>query len=435
MATEQKAFHLLYLLLAAAAGMSGVAAQCQINTSTIAVCLAATNMTSVPQTFNWSIAYLVITDANISTLSNADIHFYKFLTFITISSSAIQTVLPGTFEIIVQTYIDLSYNPLGGIIVDISWVLGLTALETLRIRGSTIQSLYVSITIDLPALSELDLTGQPLHCNCDLLWLQTWAISIGASKVFAVCASPSSVAGLPITSVPSSMMTCSAPNITTLTPVRNQNYVVHKGDLVTLNCTANADSAPTVMWTFFSTMSNYTTTPLRLSDVYQINVQTIASAQRSDSGLYVCTAVNNQGNATAWFILVVVPPTTSAITSPSTTSSPTTSSPTTFLPTTSSPGTSSPTTSSPTTMTTAATPPTDSWLFWLLVVIVPLTVIIVASTITLIVACCKQRKNKKNKVEPKPTPGTHASLRGDENDASSDTTSRSEFTSDRSPIL
>ena len=78
------------------------------------------------------------------------------------------------------------------------------------------------------------------------MWLRTWAISIGASKVFAICASPSSLAGLPITSVPGNMMTCSLPNITSLAPARAQNYFVYQGDPVTLNCTANADQAPIV---------------------------------------------------------------------------------------------------------------------------------------------------------------------------------------------
>ena len=413
MATERFAsLSILCLFLVTAACTSLVAAQCQANNSLMAACLGATTLTMVPQTFLTTIQYLIVTDASISTLTNGDIHNYKSLKFITISSSAIQTVQLGTFVPTLQTYIDVSYNPLGGITVDISWVLGLTFLGMLRIRGSTIQSMNVSTTSGLPTLSELDLTGQPLYCNCDLLWLQTWASSIGASKVFAVCASPSSVAGLAITSVPPSMMTCSAPNITTFTPARDQNYVVYQGDPVTLNCTANADSAPTVTWTY-PTMSNYTTTPLRLSDVNQINVQTIASTQPSNAGHYVCTAVNNQGTATAWVNLVVVPPTTttttSAITSPSTTSSLTTSSPTTM---------------------TTATPLTDSWLFWLLVLIVPLTVILVASTITLIVACCEKKNNKKNKVLPEPT-----SLNSDESVGSIDAISEHEVTSDTSPIL
>ena len=135
-------------LVTVAVVVSGADAQFQVSNAQSEICIGVTTLTSVPVTFAWSIQTLVITDANIASLSTASFSPYSLLASITISSSAVQTVQVNTFAAVLQTYIDLSNNPLGGSTVDVTWALGLTKLKTLKIQGGTIQSIMVSTTLD-----------------------------------------------------------------------------------------------------------------------------------------------------------------------------------------------------------------------------------------------------------------------------------------------
>ena len=179
--------------------VSGAEAVCDTS-STMAFCVGNRSITSIPTSFPSNITELIVDGANISDISFADFADYRQLEHVAITDSGLQTIAADTFEGLTGLIdVDVSDNPFGVDVVDLSWVLAVGGLRTLTIVGNSlpvIQSANVSDQTALPVVANLDLTGQPLHCNCELGWLRNWTTEIAATgTAMAVCATPSFLAG------------------------------------------------------------------------------------------------------------------------------------------------------------------------------------------------------------------------------------------------
>jgi len=140
----------------------------------------------------------------------------------------------------------------------------------------------------LAAVELFDVSGNPLHCSCELAWLRRWLDSPALASRHPAGARSLRCAGprLPsrLLDRPAVDFTCTVPAIGSSTPSRN----VAEGSDVVLACTADGDPTPNVRWASpFGDVVSVTPPDdrqqRRLSAVWQIR-----RARPQHSGWYRC---------------------------------------------------------------------------------------------------------------------------------------------------
>ena len=150
------------------------------------------------------------------------------------------------------------------------------------------------------------------HCNCEILWLYDWIIQSNqvmkyVVRGFDLCSSPGQETYY-IWGQPREEMACHPPTIThiigssELGPHASGNEQVLEvapGSTIMLQCSAQADPAPSIQWVFpFATADEVVIEPntnrsvLRTSSHYQLK-----DIRFHQSGQYKCVASNVQGTA------------------------------------------------------------------------------------------------------------------------------------------
>ncbi|XP_048368893.1 leucine-rich repeat and fibronectin type-III domain-containing protein 4 [Sphaerodactylus townsendi] len=225
--------------------------------------------------------------------------------------------------------LDLSYNNLQ----TVPWegIQGMLFLHTLNLDHNLIDFVMEGTFAELYKLSRLDMTsnrlytlppdplfarsqvgvisptpytstivlsfgGNPLHCNCELLWLRRLA----REDDMETCASPPQVAGRYFWSVPEEEFTCEPPLITRHT----HKLWILEGQRATLRCRAIGDPEPVIHWVSpdDKIISNSSRTVSFRNGTLDILVTTIR-----DDGAYTCIAINAAGESTAVVDLKIIP--------------------------------------------------------------------------------------------------------------------------------
>uniref|UniRef100_A0ABM5F3X4 Leucine-rich repeat and fibronectin type-III domain-containing protein 4 n=1 Tax=Pogona vitticeps TaxID=103695 RepID=A0ABM5F3X4_9SAUR len=142
----------------------------------------------------------------------------------------------------------------------------------------------------------LSFGGNPLHCNCELLWLRRLA----RLDDLETCASPAPVAGRYFWSVPEEEFTCEPPLITRHT----HTLWVLEGQRATLRCRAIGDPEPVIHWVSpdDKIVANSSRTASFRNGTLDLFVATIR-----DDGAYTCIAINAAGESTATVDLKIIP--------------------------------------------------------------------------------------------------------------------------------
>ncbi|EMP39221.1 Leucine-rich repeat and fibronectin type-III domain-containing protein 4 [Chelonia mydas] len=228
-----------------------------------------------------------------------------------------------------QLDLDLSYNNLRRV----PWegIRGMLCLHTLNLDHNLIDSIMEGTFSELYKLSRLDMTsnrlytlppdplfarsqtgvisptpytativlsfgGNPLHCNCELLWRRRLAREDDRET----CASPPHVAGRYFWSVPEEEFTCEPPLITRHT----HKLWVLEGQRATLKCRAIGDPEPVIHWVSpdDKIISNSSRTVSFRNGTLDVLVTTVR-----DDGPYTCIAINAAGESTALVDLKIIP--------------------------------------------------------------------------------------------------------------------------------
>lgn len=156
------------------------------------------------------------------------------------------------------------------------------------------QSSMIMSTPYAPQLS-LSFGGNPLHCNCEVLWLRR----LDREDDMETCASPASLKGRYFWSVREEEFVCEPPLITQHT----HKLLVLEGQTASLRCKAVGDPMPTVHWVapddrLISNSSRAT--------VYENGTLDIAITTSKDYGIFTCIAANAAGESTASIDLSIV---------------------------------------------------------------------------------------------------------------------------------
>lgn len=138
-----------------------------------------------------------------------------------------------------------------------------------------------------PQLS-LSLGGNPLHCNCELLWLRR----LDRDDDLETCASPPNLKGRYFWNLKEEEFICQPPMITQHT----HRMLVLEGQTANLRCEASGDPAPIIHWIAPNDrlLGNSSRTSVYANGTLSITITT-----SKDYGTFTCIAANVAGESTA----------------------------------------------------------------------------------------------------------------------------------------
>ncbi|KAG7484021.1 hypothetical protein MATL_G00044780 [Megalops atlanticus] len=145
-------------------------------------------------------------------------------------------------------------------------------------------------------VTSLNFGGNPLHCNCELLWLRR----LVRPDDMETCATPAPLAGRYFWSVPEEEFTCEPPLIARHT----QQLWVLEGQRAALRCRAVGDPEPLVHWV--SPDDRIVANSSRVRS-YRNGTLDVLVTRARDDGTYTCIAINAAGEATAPVELRIIP--------------------------------------------------------------------------------------------------------------------------------
>ncbi|KAL6105131.1 lrfn2 [Pungitius sinensis] len=145
-----------------------------------------------------------------------------------------------------------------------------------------------------PPLS-LSFGGNPLHCNCEVLWLRR----LEREDDMETCASPASLKGRYFWFVPEPEFVCEPPLITQHT----HKLLVLEGQTASLRCKAVGDPMPTVHW---AAPDDRLIGNSSRATVYENGTLDITITTSKDYGIFTCIAANAAGESTASIELSII---------------------------------------------------------------------------------------------------------------------------------
>lgn len=251
-------------------------------------------------------------------LSGAQLRGLASLRHLILANNQLAAIEPAAFAAFAATVedLDLSHNNLPAL----PWeaVAGMASLATLTLDHNLLERVPAGALAGLPRLARLDLTanrlralppvpgppgpslaagGNPLHCNCELLWLRRLARPDGLES----CASPPPLAGRLLWAVPEEELACRAPAIA---GAAASPAAVLEGQPLRLGCAAAGDPPPALHWLGPDgrLVQNGSRRALGADGSLQLRVATLR-----DHGAFTCVASNAAGEAAARVQVAVLP--------------------------------------------------------------------------------------------------------------------------------
>ncbi|KAL2099272.1 hypothetical protein ACEWY4_005752 [Coilia grayii] len=146
-----------------------------------------------------------------------------------------------------------------------------------------------------PSSFALSFGGNPLHCNCELLWLRR----LSREDDLETCASPSHLSGRYFWSIPEEEFLCEPPLIISHSPETR----VLEGQQVALRCKARGDPVPAIHWISpeGKLVSNSSRTVVYANGTLHITITTV-----KDTGSFTCISSNPAGEAHQMVELMII---------------------------------------------------------------------------------------------------------------------------------
>uniref|UniRef100_G1P2G4 Leucine rich repeat and Ig domain containing 3 n=1 Tax=Myotis lucifugus TaxID=59463 RepID=G1P2G4_MYOLU len=246
---------------------------------------------------------LSVTHTNITAVPAAALH-QAHLTCLNLSHNPISTVA-GSFRDLIR----LRELHLGALlaVVEPQAFLGLRQIRLLNLSNNLLSTLEESTFHSVNTLETLRVDGNPLACDCRLLWIVQRRKTLNFDGRLPVCATPAEVRGDALRNLPDSALfeyfVCRKPKIRER---RLQQVTAAAGEDVRFQCRAEGEPAPTVAWVT-PQHSAVTSASAGRARVLPGGTLEILDARPQDSGTYTCVASNAGGNDTYFATLTVQP--------------------------------------------------------------------------------------------------------------------------------
>ncbi|KAK2184039.1 hypothetical protein NP493_284g02013 [Ridgeia piscesae] len=173
---------------------------------------------------------------------------------------------------------------------------GLARLNQLHVTNNSISTLPESLAPVFSRLKSLFLSGNTLHCNCELRWFRAWLTQHADTVLGDIrCKTPFDV-DMKSSAIFGKNMTCAPPRNLSV------SHAFTEDGSVALRCSAHGDPAPTVSW-FADDGRLLGESPVSADRTRRVTVGVLLMTSRT--GLkpgvasYTCIATNMRGNATA----------------------------------------------------------------------------------------------------------------------------------------
>lgn len=250
------------------------------------------------------------------------------LSWLSITNTNISTVPTGALRNLIHlASLNLSYNPIS---VLESWALrdlvrlkelhlvgtnlisvqpyglgGLQQIRLLNLSNNGLVTLEEGSFHSVNTLETLRVDGNPLSCDCRLLWILQRRKTLNFDGKSPVCTAPVEVRGKSLSTFTDSALfdhfTCQRPKI------RNrklQQLTAREGQVVSFVCRAEGDPTPVIFW-ISPQRRRITTKSTGRVIVLPEGTLEIRYAQVTDTGTYICIASNAGGNDTYFATLTV----------------------------------------------------------------------------------------------------------------------------------
>ncbi|XP_064849222.1 leucine-rich repeat and immunoglobulin-like domain-containing nogo receptor-interacting protein 3 [Oncorhynchus masou masou] len=250
------------------------------------------------------LSWLSITNSNITSVPSSSFRNLIHLTHLNLSFNPITTLEPWAFRELLRLKELIMVNT-GLATVEPHSLGGLRQIRVLNFSSNELQTLEEGSFHSVNSLETLRVDGNPLLCDCRLLWILQRRKTLNFDGRVPVCAGPEEVQGYSLSTFTDSALfdhfTCQKPKI------RNrklQQVTAREGQPVSFLCSAVGEPAPNIMWIspqrrIITAKSNGRITVLPGGTLE------IRYAQVTDSGTYMCIASNAGGNDTYFAMLTV----------------------------------------------------------------------------------------------------------------------------------
>ncbi|KAI1891680.1 hypothetical protein AGOR_G00146270 [Albula goreensis] len=251
-----------------------------------------------------NLSWLSITNTNITSVPSASFRNLAHLTSLNLSYNPISSLEPWAFRDLLRLK-ELHLVSTGLVSVAPHALSGLRQIQLLNLSGNDLSTLEEGSFHSVNSLETLRVDGNPLSCDCRLLWILQRRKTLNFDGRAPVCAGPAEVRGRALSTFSDSALfdffTCQKPKIRNR---RLQQVTAREGQPVSFVCRAEGEPAPAIFWI---SPQRRRITPKSGGRVTVLPGGTleIRYAQVTDSGTYICIASNAGGNDTYFATLTV----------------------------------------------------------------------------------------------------------------------------------
>ena len=207
------------------------------------VILSDVSMTSVEIDHESGIEGLDLSSNNIEHLNGSQFQYTKNLFSLILTNNRLTQIPTELGQFVPRLIIlILNHNDLGPVI-DMEAFNG-TTLHVLELQHCGIQTLPASARSVFRDMRTVKLLGNPLHCNCELRWLNEWARSLRYGDTdlrLGVCASPNTTSGESFQTKRPPELICSTPLM-----VFTAKGPAEVGKPLVIICKASGEPAPNI---------------------------------------------------------------------------------------------------------------------------------------------------------------------------------------------
>ena len=251
-----------------------------------------------------NLSWLSITHTNLTSVPTSALRTLAHLTSLNLSYNPISVLESWALRDLVRLK---ELHMVGTNLVTVqSYALGgLRQISLLNLSSNGLVTLEEGAFQSVNALETLRLDGNPLACDCRLLWILQRRKTLRFDGAAPVCATPVEVQSRALNAFSDAALfdhfTCQKPKIRNR---RLQQVTAREGQVVSFLCQAEGEPKPVVFWISPQRRRITTKSTGRLT-VLPDGTLEIRYAQVTDSGTYICIASNAGGNDTYFATLTV----------------------------------------------------------------------------------------------------------------------------------